>query len=749
VRVSLQSAVNNVILCGKLVEQTLDIEKGQTEYVVATKLLYLDALSSSGFQRVACSLAAHATAAWPDLATAELETIARNCLHLDASTHSANRITCDNKKRGVGTQHTVPNYKHTLVARIKTILGRDLHQHDRDAELAERTVVTQPHYYNANDDGLCDCWANCLFRILCQYAQEALSTAPNMPQTADAWWHNRAMWLSGGTSSNKMPGSRLRTSIDNTKHHVRMTKKLVCSHLSEDWLRKALKSEPKMQCRAATKNEPGLKLRPLRASDDASYLIAAMASNNLEKYLSIKGSVMRQTPDDVRATTNSVVLASSLRRRFILCIDYSNFNNTHTTRSRSMLNLAMALAFQRINAPSHAAAALWLALAQLNHTIDGHLSNQGLSSGERDTARDNTMLHNAYATMAKMQVAKRYSGEPATTQMCGDDEIAIGASWSWCVRYTREHKTQGHQLQQRKLMLSNHLGEFLQYNMAASRLQLPTQPLAPALNNFVSGSWYKTANYNATEYPQQVAAAAASCIRRGATHSVMAAMAISTCSWLCEGLPWKTMLHATPLFGMADKQPKCTKSEAQPATQWLRHTQPQAADDYLKALHKRLQLTPPQVNIVKKHLANSIFSTLLADIKNSSYSVENADQPARVTVPAEATADSMHIYEHWAASLAENRYDEMTWLAVQIGVPPELVKEIGMHTIVSKSSNSMRSHINIPNKGPQRLISASEYAMLPGAIAPYFTATPNIPNHQPAPTADDNNERADETHPKC
>jgi hypothetical protein len=715
VRVSLQSVVNNVELCGHIVKQTLQVEQGQVEYIVATKLLFLDALATSGDLKIMCALAAAATSRWTTNDTTNIETISRNALHVDPSDSST-------PHRRVGEVKS-PNYRSAMLARIKTILGRDLHPHDREAELAERVVVTQPHYFKDSDEPMCDCWINKLFITLAQYAQEALSTAPNSPQRGQSWWENRAMWLSGGTSSDKMRNTPLEAAINKCGYHVRITKKLACSHMANDWFKKAMASTPAMQCRAATKNEPGLKLRPLRAADDKSYLIAAMASNNLEKYLSIKGSVMRQTPDDVRRTSQAVVLTASNQKKHILCLDYSNFNNTHTTRSRTVLNLAMAIAFEKSGATEHSRAAMWLALAHLNHTIDGHISNQGLSSGERDTARDNTMLHNAYSTMAKNQVPSTSRDGPAITQMCGDDEIAIGATWSWCIRYTLQHRTQGHALQTRKMMLSTMQGEFLQYNMSAVENTVPTQPLAPALNNFVSGSWYKTANYNPTEYPQQAAAAAASCIRRGANHKVMIAMVISTTSWLCDGLPWKMMLHSTPLFGMTRKQPHVERSERVSATTWQQTTQPAAATDYVKALVKRFDLNLQHILVAEKHAAKNIYSTLLADTKNTTYSITEPERDLRVTVPMHAAPMSPKHHAVWATTTPDVRYDETTWLAVQIGVPTELISEIGMRTIVSKANNSVRSHINIPTTRPQALLTPEQYAMLPGAVAPYFRPT--------------------------
>jgi hypothetical protein len=115
VRVSLQSVVNNVELCGHIVKQTLQIEQGQVEYIVATKLLFLDALAASGDLKIMCALAAAATSRWTTNDTTNIETISRNALHVDPSDSST-------PHRRVGEVKS-PNYRSAMLARIKTILG--------------------------------------------------------------------------------------------------------------------------------------------------------------------------------------------------------------------------------------------------------------------------------------------------------------------------------------------------------------------------------------------------------------------------------------------------------------------------------------------------------------------------------------------------------------------------------------------------------------------------------------------------
>jgi hypothetical protein len=684
--------------------------------VVSSKLLYVEALWLQGAKKIALAIANTATRLWEEKRTMDLETVARNATHLEETT----------PKGRASSYAAIPNYKNVLVARLKTILGRKLTPHDVNAELAERTVVTQAHYYSAGTCTSCDCWTNHLFYELTRYADEAIGAAPSALQTAEKWWATRAVWLSGGTSSTKQNSNlRLQRLLAEHSHKAtRRTKKLMCSHFDQGWYQRAIRAPPAMQCRAATKNEPGMKQRPLRASDDTSYLVAAFASNNIEKYLSIQGSVMRQTPEDVRNTTKLTQLTGKLERKYVLCIDYSNFNNTHTTRARVLLNLAMVVAYTSRQHTEQASAALWMAHAHLNHTLDGHLSNQGLSSGERDTARDNTMLHCAYAKMSARhaKASTNIWSAPGAVQMCGDDEIAMGTRWSSAVGYVIAHEQQGHAMQKRKLLLSAGQGEFLQYNMY-TKAKLPTQPLPPAINNFISGSWYKTANYNQAQYPEQVASAAASCIRRGAHQPTMVMLCASTCKWLCVGHPWREALSSTALLGARVQAPAYETTSAHEPSKLMQATEPSAVGEYTALTCKKMRLTEAERHVVTEFAAEATFSSYIADQRSTEYVPLQPPSIRKLTIPTKAPPINEKALQHWASSAAAIRYDQMTWMALQLGLPLQLIKRIGLKNIVERCDNGMRAHINKPVEHPLMNLQPEQYALLPGAIAPYFTYT--------------------------
>jgi len=662
---------------------------------------------------MAHAIITHPIEQWEQYNTAAIETIARNCGTVDAD-NGCYTAAATFKRDSSDTIAAQPAYNAHLLARIKTITGRDLRPHNLDDELRQRSTVTAAHAYT-HSAGECDCWSDDMFSQLRQFTQKALNSAPNSPQPMSSWWATRAMWLGNGTASTQPTTQKLRAIV--APPHIRRTKALVLGHTDLKTLIGC--DPPNMQCRYATKNEPGKKRRPLRAADDRSYVVAAFASNNIEKYLSIDGCVMRQTPHDVQNTMLAMQNNRRLNNQIILCIDYSDFNNTHTTRSRWLTNLAFALAYRQLKHQQQAAAAAWLAAAQLQHTISGIMANQGLSSGERDTARDNTLLHSIYSKLVEQATTRWYSEfrPAARTQKCGDDEIAIGMRWSHAMLYFDEHARQGHALQPRKLMCSTAVGEFLQYNMSTTTATTPKQPLAPALNNFVSGSWYKTSNYAHDQYPLQVAEAASSCIRRGAHTPTMHGLVASTCSWLCKGTPWRTALLATNMYGAVVTQPEWSRTQALEPSKLARDMKPQAIREYCALIKKRFDVDNTELQVVSNAAAENLYASYLADTRNTTVYSHQPDVAGPLPKPLLAMPTTKAL-KHFVASATSPRLDPSIWMSVQLGLPAKLITRIGISRIVRRATNAARAHINVSGISDMRYaILPGQYAMLPGALA--------------------------------
>jgi hypothetical protein len=688
-------------------DDILTLNKGQQAYVVTTLLLVVEALFSNGATAVAEKFSHTPLSCWDECQFAKIETIARAATHLETNLPTK-----------------TPNLKHAFVARCKTLLGRDLRHHDETAELAQRSWASVPHSWNLNSDRG-DSWHSHLYAQLLQFAQAAILQAPSALQPASTWWAARAAWLGSGSSSAKDKLHLLpKAIVENSR--LRLTKNIIIANSDASFFEMAMLSKPVMACRSATKNEPGLKRRALRAADDKSYLIAAFASNNMEKYLSINGVVMRQTPSDVREAAEGVYNTAHRLNSLMLCIDYSDFNTTHTTRARALLNVAMAATYLKFGHPEQAAAAAWMAAAQLNHTISGIVSNQGLSSGERDTARDNTMLHSVYqqSITVACQIIHICWRKPAMVRMCGDDEICIGISWADAQRYIDQHMVQGHIIQPRKIMLSASCGEFLQYNMKQKK-ELPTQPLIPNLVNFVSGSWYKSSNYNVTQYPNQISDAAASCIRRGARRHTMMMMCMASCNWLCAGQPWREALLATNLFGRKVPPPTTADNPNRVSVQQMLdgHATP-GVHEYSRLLMSRYRLRPAVMTWLRELIENQIYEGVNAEINKVKEVYEPVAQPiSTIELDGEpSTIDETKVIPRWLTSQAVSRFDQHVWMAVQLGVPPQLIKRIGTEQLLRAANNTIRAHfIAMPPSSLNSKVIPEHYAMLPGAIAPYFS----------------------------
>lgn len=533
-RVSLLSVLNSLAPISSCELRWLGAQSGNAAYTVSAMMLWGRAMTKAGLHAIACRACSANMAAWVDDGIVEAEQISRRA--------------CAAEGGSLGS--------HVLLARLKTLLGRDLRGHDRLEEVEARTTQGHAHSYGRSGDFASDAaWRRDLGGALRSMLSNALqANTIAVDQSQDKWAATRGLWVPTGTSSMQRehvagPNKHFMEAASAVGWPV--SKKAVWTDRRLD-LDALLQTKPRIEARGATKNEPGLKRRPLRAADDTSYLIAAYASAGLEKTYTENGAVMRQRPSDVQETTRSI---SNCRGPYILCIDYSDFNMTHQVSSRALVSAIMADIYRKKQMHKTAAAAEWMAAAHFNHFVDGKRVLRGLSSGERDTARDNTILHTAYAMLATRalgQIGREF--ERAFFRCCGDDEIAVGLNWHTAVSYALELAEQGHQLQPRKMMLSRDCGEFLQYNMFTDG-RLPTQPLCPALINAVSGSWYKTARYDPASVPEQAADAFGGLARRGLDLNVCRKLTISCCHWLARDVPWRAMLNAHHLFSTRDTKP--------------------------------------------------------------------------------------------------------------------------------------------------------------------------------------------------
>jgi hypothetical protein len=317
--------------------------------------------------------------------------------------------------------------------------------------------------------------------------------------TIDEWWESRWAWAPSGSTSNRHLLKPINQADVRLAPSDRAGKKTVFEEMPDDAPFKILASTPIEIARPSTKPEPGGKQRALFASADESFIVASYASLNVEKFMNVDGIVGKQTPSDVAAW---VVRSATARPcTWWLSLDYSAYNEGHEHRDMASVSWQAARAWARIGgvtpwAQQRALAAMWVACSHMNVWVSwpsgARRTFAGLFSGHRDTARDNSVLHGAYARIAEEDALKL---DPAlrinSRAFCGDDEDTEFDDWIGSLHYYIVHLMQGHALKPTK-QAGGKTHEFLQRIFVPG--QHPLRPLWSMLAQTASGNWYKDSN---------------------------------------------------------------------------------------------------------------------------------------------------------------------------------------------------------------------------------------------------------------
>jgi hypothetical protein len=367
------------------------------------------------------------------------------------------------------------------------------------------------------------------------------------PVTINEWWDRRALNTPSGSSN-------WRHTLDGykTSHHAsndRPNKRSVYSSLPQDTPQQMLARRPHINARCSTKPEPGRKHRALYAACDCSSIVSSYASLGFEESMRFDGMVAKQTPNDVLDWLQNHH-NSNFARGHWLSLDYSDFNKEHRPYEQAAINYRSALMWNSLSAVHGAAAAnkahaaLWVARSYHNrHARQGDDQwrvHSGLFSGERNTARDNTLLHRVYQKIVEylLRVAFPKNSGIIKTHMCGDDEDTLFATREQALQYYAVGAACGWHFNPRKQMLSQTHHEFLQI-LAAGR-EAPTQPLIAAIVAFVTGSWYKSPVLDLYGLPDAVLRNAAALHNRGAQLGPTVALAHK---YLNSIFRWKYRVH--------------------------------------------------------------------------------------------------------------------------------------------------------------------------------------------------------------
>lgn len=341
-------------------------------------------------------------------------------------------------------------------------------------------------------------------------------------ETCEEWWATRGVSTPSGSSSwrhvlqDKLRDTQL---VESASRPNKMT---VYSHLPKNTMRHILRHTPKIHGRASTKYEPGNKQRALYAADDAHSIIASYASRGMEEAMRFDGMVAKQTPQDVVHWDNWHEQSRTVGGWW-LSLDYSDFNKEHRWWEQSIINVLMAEHWDDMPlgpAAQHKAAATWWVAesytrrtASINNSV--RLIPNGLFSGERNTARDNTLLHNIYKRMMLTLLSLVHPTCPAPLYitMCGDDEDGLHATQDAAIKYYAVGAAVGWHFNPVKQLLSRHKHEFLQVEAHGSAL--PSQPLISTVVAFIHGNWYQQSQQDIVTTADAMYSVGANIIARG------------------------------------------------------------------------------------------------------------------------------------------------------------------------------------------------------------------------------------------
>lgn len=413
----------------------------------------------------------------------------------------------------VGVQDNLAGYH---LRKLFNVCIRTKDDADWNTEKYNRTDGTRVHFAC---DGLKlsrQRWRVLLNPILRRLTDDVVATtilAEKLP-TMEEWWNSRWGWAPSGSTSRRHLIAQAASVDTRLGPQARPGKKTIVETLPDDFPETILAGRAGDVARASTKNEPGEKNRALYAHMDEAFYIASYASLHVEKFMNTGGMVGKQTPADVArwlAASNQM-----LGGEVWASLDYADFNQGHETIDMFSLDINFARAWKR-RASSHPSCArraqcsIWIALSHLRRfvTWEPGVTSRifgGLWSGHRNTARDNTILHKAYAEVAFAQLREFLPHATRSFEAyCGDDEDVKHGSFTSALLYYLIHDLNGHALGPAKQMAgSTH--EFLQ------RIAVPGQhtirPLFAMLAQTASGNWYKD---NFTWYGNAVGSVSDNC----------------------------------------------------------------------------------------------------------------------------------------------------------------------------------------------------------------------------------------------
>ncbi|KAL7667764.1 hypothetical protein ACOME3_010433 [Neoechinorhynchus agilis] len=374
-----------------------------------------------------------------------------------------------------------------------------------------------------------------------------------------------------------------------------MNKKIAVELVSREEVLSHLDSPPHTIVRTSTKHEPGHKNRPLYASDDMHSFISAYATGNMERAYHKHGVCISQQPEDVLGWVQK---HWKRPKEWAVSYDFSSYNQHHRPRDLADIDLGAAAAWlrrattevgvetTRMACLEKAAASLWTAgshyvrFARFGESpeLPQERVFAGLITGTRNTARDNTLMHQVYNhhILENLRNTTGISISFEDTIKSGDDEVVFTGDWLSALAYVRMVELSGYEGKKQKLLISEGGAEFLQL-MCDKNEPIPSYPLAPVLATYSSGNWYKNAVRDLVGLIPSVGAQVMNMVREGMDGEFGRQIAVETINWFMQmpenesmrKLPWQELKYDSnlPLLGwlglrgrLALKEPKLKPS---------------------------------------------------------------------------------------------------------------------------------------------------------------------------------------------
>nr|CAH2618739.1 RNA-dependent RNA polymerase [Bolbocoleon piliferum toti-like virus]CAI5383831.1 RNA-dependent RNA polymerase [Bolbocoleon piliferum toti-like virus] len=387
------------------------------------------------------------------------------------------------------------------IRKVFNCCDRRLDEADWDTEYTRRTTQL-PVQVGLREDGLVssqrwDEMFNATITELADTIVRNMHAGPTL-HTVQEWWDARWAHAPTGASTLRVAVRDVKQADRRLDSEARAGKKCTWESLPARTPAMLMTlCPPQADVRVSTKPEPGRKARALYATDDLNTVVSSFASVHMEKFMNVWGIKAKQTPSDVVEWIRAARKATGTA--MWLSIDYSDFNHEHMLKTLVAFNLALAVAWKRYAAApvdhQKAMAALWVALSHMNTmcNTEGKAEYRmvgTMCSGHRDTARDNSALHGAYArTAARMMVPLGLDVQPIEQFFTGDDEDALCRDTVRALLYYMGVTVAGFSLNPTKQNAGENTHEFLQRNAIGDGL--PKRPLFAVLAQLASGNWYQ------------------------------------------------------------------------------------------------------------------------------------------------------------------------------------------------------------------------------------------------------------------